>query len=176
LGSLLMFVVSIAPSEKLHSIVWWLLGSLQILDAGLLRVVAGIVLVGIGIIMVFARDLNLLALGETPASHLGLNVERARLGFFLVASLITGATVASCGMIGFAGLIVPHTMRLILGPDHRRLVPASALAGAAFLVLADVVARMLLAPREIPIGVVTALLGGPFFLMLLRRKKSAYWN
>jgi iron complex transport system permease protein len=176
LGSLLMFVVSVAPSEKLHSVVWWLLGSLQILEGRLLYVVAGIVLVGIGLIIVFARDLNLMALGEEPASHLGLNVERARLGFFLVASLITGATVAACGMIGFVGLIVPHTMRLILGPDHRRLVLASALAGAAFLVLADVAARTLLAPREIPIGVVTALLGGPFFLVLLRQKKSAYWN
>jgi iron complex transport system permease protein len=176
LGSLLMFVVSIAPSEKLHSVVWWLLGSVQILDGGLLRLAAGIVVVGIGAIVVFARDLNLMALGEEPASHLGLNVERARLGFFLVASLITGATVAACGMIGFAGLIVPHTMRLILGPDHRRLVLASALAGGTFLVLADVAARTLLAPREIPIGVVTALMGGPFFLVLLRRKKSAYWN
>ena len=176
LGSLLMFVVSVAPSEKLHSVVWWLLGSLQILDRGLLNAVAGIVLVGIALIIVFARDLNLMALGEEPASHLGLNVERARLGFFLAASLITGATVAACGMIGFAGLIVPHTMRLILGPDHRRLVIASALAGGAFLVSADVAARTILAPQEIPIGVVTALLGGPFFLVLLRRKKSAYWN
>lgn len=176
LGSLLMFLVSVAPSEKLHSVVWWLLGSLQIFDWGLLRVVATIVLAGLVVTAGFARNLNLMALGEEPASHLGLNVEQAKLGFFLVASLMTGATVASCGLIGFVGLIVPHSVRLVLGPDHRRLVSVSALAGAAFLVLADIAARTIIAPQEIPIGVVTALLGGPFFLVLLRRKKSAYWN
>ncbi len=89
---------------------------------------------------------------------------------------MTGATVAACGLIGFVGLIVPHTVRLVAGPDHRRLVPASALAGAAFLVLADAVARTIIAPREVPIGVVTAILGGPFFLGLLRRRKASYWD
>jgi iron complex transport system permease protein len=113
-----------------------------------------------------------MTLGEEAAAHLGLNVEQSRKLFFVVASLMTGATVAACGLIGFVGLIVPHTMRLILGPDHRRLVPASALAGAAFLTLADSFARTVIAPREIPIGVITSLLGGPFFLILLRRKKS----
>ena len=110
--------------------------------------------------------------GEEAAAHLGLHVERTVQVFFLVASLMTGATVAACGLIGFVGLIVPHTVRLVVGPDHRRLVPASALAGAAFLVLADGFARIVIAPREIPIGVITAFLGGPFFLFLLRRKKS----
>jgi iron complex transport system permease protein len=176
LGSVLMFVVSVAPSEKLHGIVWWLLGSLQAFYWDLPRIVAGVVAVGIALTALLARDLNLMALGEEPASHLGLNVERTKTMFFLLTSLMTGATVAACGLIGFVGLIVPHTMRLMIGPDHRRLVTASALAGAAFLVLADSAARTVIAPREVPIGVITALLGGPYFLAVLRRKKSCYWS
>ena len=141
LGSILMFVVSVAPSEKLHGVVWWLLGSLQVFDWGLLRVVSAVVAAGLVVSVLFSRDLNLMALGEEPAAHLGLNVEWTRKLFFLVASLMTGATVAACGLIGFVGLIVPHSVRLAVGPDHRRLVAASAMAGAAFLVLADSVAR-----------------------------------
>src|SRR5271165_6593052 len=173
LNSLLMFVVSIAPSEKLHGVVWWLLGNLQVVDWRLLEIVAVVVCAGLSVAVLWARDLNLMALGDEPAAHLGLNVARSRHLFFVVASLVTGATVASCGIIGFVGLIVPHAARLIVGPDHRRLVPAAALAGAAFLVLADCLARSLLPQGEIPIGVVTALCGGPLFLVLLRRHKAA---
>lgn len=176
LGSILMFLVSVAPSEDLHNVVWWLLGNLQVFDWQLLQVVAAVVAVGLTITVLFARDLNLMTLGEEPAAHLGLHVERTKKIFFLVASLMTGATVAGCGLIGFVGLIVPHSVRLTIGPDHRRLVPASALAGATFLVLADSFARTAIAPLEIPIGVITALLGGPFFLFLLRRRKSFYWG
>ena len=117
-----------------------------------------------------------MALGKETAAHLGLDVEWTKKLFFLLASLMTGATVAACGLIGFVGLIVPHTVRLAVGLDHRRLVPASALAGAAFLVLADSVARTILAPREVPIGVITAMLGGPFFLGLLRNRKARHWD
>jgi iron complex transport system permease protein len=176
LGSILMFVVSVAPSEKLHGIVWWLLGNLQVFDWGLLRIVSAVVAAGLAVSVLFARDLNLMALGEEPAAHLGLDVEWTKKLFFLLASLMTGATVAACGLIGFVGLIVPHTVRLVAGPDHRRLVTASALAGAAFLVLADSVARTVIAPREVPIGVITAILGGPFFLGLLRKRKASYWD
>lgn len=172
-NSLLMFVVSIAPSEKLHGVVWWLLGNLQATQWPPVAVVGGVVAAGLAVAILWARDLNLLALGDPTAAHLGLNVSRSRLLFYIVASLVTGATVAACGIIGFVGLIVPHAMRLLVGPDHRRLVPAAALAGAAFLILADCLARALLAPREIPIGVVTALAGGPLFLFLLRRHKTA---
>ena len=173
LNSLLMFVVSAAPSEKLHGVVWWLLGNLQVIDWRLLEIVAAVVATGLAVAILWARDLNLLALGDEPAAHLGLDVTHSRQMFFVVASLMTGATVAACGIIGFVGLIVPHAMRLIVGPDHRRLVPAAALAGAAFLVLADCLARSLLPEGEIPIGVITALSGGPLFLMLLRKHKSA---
>jgi iron complex transport system permease protein len=171
LASMLMFLVSAAPSEDLHSVIWWLLGSLQVFDWRLLRVVGGVVAIGVVVCTLLARDLNVMTLGEEAAAHLGLHVERTKKWFFIVASLMTGATVAACGLIGFVGLIVPHTVRLIIGPEHRRLVPASALAGAIFLVLADSFARTVIAPLEIPIGVVTAFLGGPFFLFLLKRKK-----
>ena len=150
LGSLLMFVVSLAPSQELHNVVWWLLGSLQVFDWGLLRVVAAVVAAGLAVGLLFARDLNLMVLGEEPAAHLGLDVERSKKLFFLLASLMTGATVATCGLIGFVGLIVPHGVRLLAGPDHRRLLPAAALAGAAFLVLADSLARTIVAPAKCP--------------------------
>ena len=176
LGSVLMFLVSTMPSDDLHSVMWWLLGNLQGFDWSLVRIVAGVVVLGVGVTMLFARDLNVMTLGEAPAAHLGLHVERTKKLFFLIASLMTGATVAACGLIGFVGLIVPHTVRLMLGPDHRRLVPASALAGAMFLVVADTFARTVIAPLEIPIGVITAMIGGPFFLFLLRRRKSPYWS
>lgn len=171
-SSMLMFLVSTAPSEEMHSVVWWLLGSLQTFDWQLLRVVAAVVGAGLLLTLLFARDLNLMTLGEEPAVHLGLDVRWTRGLFLMAASLMTGATVAACGLIGFVGLIVPHSVRLAIGPDHRRLVLASALAGAAFLVLADSLARTAIAPVEIPIGVITAFLGGPFFLFLLRRRRS----
>lgn len=175
-GSILMFIVSVSPSENLPKVVWWLLGSLQIFDWGLLRVVSIVVVCGLVVTFIFARELNVMTLGEEPAAHLGLNVEQTKRIFFIVASLMTGATVAACGLIGFVGLIVPHCVRLAIGPDHRRLVPVSALAGAGFLVLADSFARIAIRPLEIPIGVVTAFLGGPFFLFLLKRRKRSYWG
>jgi iron complex transport system permease protein len=172
LNSLLMFLVSVAPSDRLNNVVWWLLGNL-VTDRWTIAAVGLVVAAGIAVSVVWARDLNLLALGDAPAAHLGLHVARTRTLFFVVASLVTGAIVAACGIIGFVGLIVPHAVRLLVGPDHRRLLPTSAILGAAFLVLADCLARTLLAPREIPIGVVTALAGGPLFIMLLRRHKTA---
>ncbi|HOX38959.1 MAG TPA: iron ABC transporter permease [Candidatus Brocadiia bacterium] len=174
LSSILMFLVSISSARELHDVVWWMLGKLQISDWALLWWCSAVIAGGIAVCMVFARDLNVIALGEEPAAHLGLNVERAKVLFFVVASLVTGAVVASCGLIGFVGLIVPHSARLAIGPDHRRLLPVSALAGACFLVLADAFARTLAAPNEIPIGVVTAFLGGPFFIFLLRSRKRMF--
>lgn len=171
LGSILMFLVSIAPAENLHNVVWWLLGNLQIFDWRLLRVAGGIVAFGTAVSMLLARDLNVMTLGDEPAAHLGLHVERIKKLFVVLASLMTGAVVAACGLIGFVGLIVPHLLRLATGADHRRLLPASALGGATLLVVADAFGRTVIAPLEIPIGVITALLGGPFFLLLLRRRK-----
>lgn len=176
LGSILMFLVSQARAKDLHDVMWWLLGNLQVYDRDLLWVVAAVVGAGAAVTILFARDLNAMTLGDEPAAHLGLNIKRTRMMFFLLGSLMTAAAVAACGLIGFVGLIVPHAVRLALGPEHRRLVPASALAGGTFLILADAFARTVIAPVEIPIGVVTALLGGPFFLYLLRRRRHSYWR
>ena len=175
LSSGLMFIVSTSASDELHSVIWWLLGNLQIFDWQLLRLVSVVILLCLAVMVLMSHKLNIITLGEEPASHLGLNVEATKKLFFLLASLMTASAVAACGLIGFVGLIVPHCVRLAIGPDHRRLIPASALAGAVFLVLADSFARTIIAPTEIPIGVVTTFIGGPFFLFLLKRKKNTYW-
>jgi len=130
-------------------------------------------LVGSAIILVNARPLNVLQLDEEQAQQLGLNVERIKLTLVVAASLITASAVAVSGIIGFVGLIVPHAVRLVWGPDHRFLLPMTTLVGAIFLILADGVARTLLSPSEVPVGVVTAFCGAPFFLYLLRQKKQA---
>ena len=175
LSSVLMFIVSSSSSNELHNVVWWLLGNLQIFDWRLLQLVSLVILSCLFVVGMMSHKLNIITLGEEPASHLGLNVEATKKIFFLLASLMTASAVAACGLIGFVGLIIPHCVRLAIGPDHRRLVLASALAGSVFLVLADSFARTVIAPTEIPIGVVTTFIGGPFFLFLLKRKKNTYW-
>ncbi|MFW6159398.1 MAG: FecCD family ABC transporter permease, partial [Planctomycetota bacterium] len=173
-SSLLIFLVhtSIARGQGLQNVMWWLLGSLQVLESW--RVVAAGAAVGAGVLITlfFTRDLNVLSMGEEPAAHLGLRVERTKKLLFVVASLMTGAAVSASGLIGFVGLIVPHGVRLVVGPDNKVLVPLSALSGAVFLVIADIIARTILPSGELPIGVITAFLGGPFFLYLLRRHRG----
>ena len=163
LGSVLMFLVSTASSEELHGVVWWLLGSLQAFDGRLLLATSVAIGLGVAAAVRMAPELDPMTLGDEKAACLGMDVQRTRRQFFLLASLITGAAVAASGMIGFVGLMVPHSVRMVIGPGHRRLAPACALAGAAFLVLADCAARSVLAPRELPVGVITSLAGGPFF-------------
>ena len=130
-------------------------------------------LLGLLVLQVNARALNVLQLDEEQARQLGLNVERLKLILVGAATLMTAAAVAFGGLIGFVGLIVPHVLRILGGPDHRRLIPLSALGGAAFLILADLIARTIFAPQELPVGVITALVGAPFFIVLLRRIKRA---
>src|SRR5947208_10589228 len=120
-----------------------------------------------------ARDLNLAALGEERSAQLGLEVERFKRLMLATGALLAAAAVSVAGLIGFVGLMTPHILRLVIGSDHRRLIPASVLGGAAFMVLADLVARVAVRPEEIPVGAVTAVLGGPFFLYLLRRDRRA---
>ncbi len=174
-SSILMLIISLAPIEGLHSITWWLLGNLQVMSSRLLLISSLLIAIGMLGIWGLARDLNALTLGREMAYHLGIRTELAvGLGLGL-ATLTTAAAVSLAGLIGFVGLIVPHYMRSLVGPDHRRLVPAAALAGGWFLVLCDTLARTALAPREIPVGVITALIGGPFFLMLLRQRRKHGW-
>ena len=131
------------------------------------------VLVGVVVILLYARPLNVMQLDEEQAQQLGVNVERLKLVLLGAATLITAAAVAFVGTIGFVGIIVPHAVRLVWGPDHRFLLPLSVLSGAIFLILADIIARTILSPAEVPIGVITAIIGAPFFLYLLRRRKRA---
>jgi iron complex transport system permease protein len=168
----IVFLASTAGLAEGASLFLWLIGSLSDARRELLIWVAGFLALGGACAAVLARGLNLLALGEEPAEQLGLDVDRTRRVLLVATSLMVGAAVAVSGLIGFVGLIVPHLLRLLLGPDHRLLVPASVLGGAAFLVLCDTGARTVLGARELPVGAITALLGGPLFLVLLRRGAS----
>lgn len=171
LSSFIMFVVSVMEVEGLHSALWWLLGNTQIYDIRLLGVICAISVFGISISMLLARNLNIMSLGEEEAITMGLNVEHIKIIFFVISSLITACIVSACGLIGFVGLVIPHITRRIIGPDHRNLIPASALCGAVFLILCDIIARRIMAPLELPIGVITAIVGGPFFILLLKRAR-----
>jgi iron complex transport system permease protein len=162
----------LADDATLRTLTFWNLGSLN--GASYPRLWP-LLIVAVGVAWWLPRRaaaLNALLLGESEARHLGFNVERIKLELVLCTALGVGAAVAAAGLIGFIGLVVPHLMRLLVGPDHRVLLPASLLAGASLLLLADLVARLLLAPAELPIGIVTALIGAPFFLYLLVRGRS----
>jgi len=168
----IVFLASLAGLAEGAQVFLWLIGSLADARPGLVGWVVGFVAAGLLAVMPFARALDLLALGEESASLLGIDAARARRWLLLASSLLVGAAVSVAGLVGFVGLVVPHALRLVLGPDHRLLVPASALAGAAFLVVCDTLARSLLGGRELPVGALTALAGGPFFLLLLRRTQA----
>lgn len=172
LSALISLTVSLTGGS-MHQIILWLMGNLSETNPTLIAIAGLMALAGAIGTYIFARDLNIISTGEEPAQHLGVDVEAVKKRLFIVASLLTGGVVALTGLIGFVGLITPHIMRLVVGPDHRSLIPASLLAGGIFLTLADLGARTLLSPTEIPVGVVTALLGGPFFLFLLHRKRRS---
>ena len=163
------FILSISSARTVQTAVYWMMGSLantswqSVLLAAVYTVPAAVVLIGL------ARPLNLMAIGEETANYLGADVEGVKRTALVIAALITAAGVAVAGVIGFVGLVVPHAIRLLIGSDHRALLPLSFLGGAAFLTLADLIARVALDPAEIPIGVITAFVGVPIFLVLLRR-------
>jgi iron complex transport system permease protein len=159
--------------DQLLVIYGWLLGGFNTAAWAEVRLVAPLVAVTAGAMALGGRTLNLLQFGEEQAATLGVDVERARLTLVAVASLATAAAVSAGGLIGFVGLVVPHATRLLCGPDHRRLLPLTLLLGAAFLIAADTLARSLPGAHEVPVGVVTAAVGAPFFLLLLRREKRA---
>ncbi len=171
-SAVIMFLKTAVTATKTREILVWLMGNIGYCEYSTILVVAAGTFAGIAVLTLMASRMNALALGEQGATHLGVDVEKTKAIIFFAASLLVGLAVSVSGMVGFVGLIVPHLMRLILGPDHRLLLPASALAGGAFLVLADLGARLLFIPlsTEPPVGVITAFLGGPFFLFLLRRR------
>ncbi len=172
-GACITLVLTLAPAERLRSAWFWTLGSLSGVSWPMLLVLAAYAIPASLLAWAGARSLDALALGEETAAAVGTEVESVKRAAFLVASLLAAATVSVAGVIGFVGLVVPHAVRLAWGGGHRRLVPLAFLGGAAFLVLTDAAARAVAGPVEVPIGVVTAFLGVPFFLVLLRRKGSA---
>jgi iron complex transport system permease protein len=171
--SAVISLVMAFAGQEIRSIYFWLLGGLAGRGWGALATSAPLVAVGTLLALTTVRDLNLMALGEERAAQLGVEIERFKRRSLATGALLAAAAVSVAGVIGFVGLMTPHILRLVLGADHRRLVPASILGGAAFMVLADLAARTVRAPEEIPVGAVTALLGGPFFLYLLRRERRA---
>lgn len=173
-AALIYFLQSVASLEELHAIVFYLMGQIPSLAPGNLGLLAVPVLLIVGGLFALARDFNALSLGEEGAAQIGVDVDRVKRRTLVLGSLLTGIAVSVAGMIGFVGLVVPHMLRILLGPDHRLLLPAAFFGGAAFLVLADLVARVAIAPRELPVGVVTALIGGPFFLYLLRTSRGRH--
>lgn len=168
-----LLIVTSDDPHKTQAAVRWMLGGLGGATWSMVWVPAAAVFVGVVVLLAFTRPLNLLYTGEEAAASLGLDVHRFRAGMFLVVALMVGAMVAVSGTIGFVGLIMPHVVRLLVGADHRRALPAAALLGAAFLVVCDIVARTVAVPEELPVGILTALVGGPFFLWLMRRKAVA---
>jgi iron complex transport system permease protein len=167
------FVLSISSARTVQSAVLWIMGSFAAADWGRVVAAAAYTLPAGVLLLALARPLNLMAIGEDTALHLGADVEGVKRAALAVAALLTAAGVAVAGVIGFVGLVVPHALRLVIGSDNRALLPLSFLAGAAFLVLADLAARTALAPTEVPVGVVTAFVGVPLFLVLLRRSLEA---
>jgi iron complex transport system permease protein len=169
LSSVIVFVTTLMDATRIRSFTFWLLGDLSGTTKTLLPVAIAMAVLGTVALTLNARSLNLLMLGERDAFDLGVEVGRVRIVVFVVASLLVGSSVAASGSVGYVGLVVPHLVRLSLGSDNRISIPAAALAGALFVIVADTVARTIIAPRELPVGAITALIGAPLFIYLLKR-------
>ena len=171
-------LMEVIAGDELHAIVFWLVGGFSNILWRDIWAILPFVVVGIVAVYIYARDLNMMALGEETAQNLGVNVERSKLVLLVLASLITGAAVSISGLIGFVGLMIPHLTRLAIGPDHRILLPTSTITGAIFLVVCDDIARVVATPfastMELPVGIITMLAGAPFFILLFRKKKASY--
>ncbi len=166
-------LIMVFSRESMSSVVFWMMGGLTSASWEYVAVIAPMFAVGMIVPLSSTRSLNLMLLGDERAGHLGLDVERFKLVVLAAGSFLVAAAVSVSGLIGFIGLMTPHMVRIVLGPDHRLLVPASVLAGATLMVLADLLARIVLAPVEIPVGIITALFGGPFFVWLLVKEERS---
>jgi iron complex transport system permease protein len=169
----IMAIVRIVSGDAIHAIMAWILGSLVTSNWSYVEIILPFVVIGVALIYVFAKDLNIILLGEEQAHHLGVDTERLKRIMLASATLITAAAVSISGIIGFVGLIIPHIARILVGPDHRILIPSSALAGAIVLILCDTMARTVVRPVELPVGIFTSLLGCPFFIYLIRKRKRS---
>lgn len=164
----------ILGSDNMHGIMFWIMGSLAGSTWPMVIMMTPFSLLGAAVILAHAQSLNGILLGEESAQHLGIDVERVKRILFAAGSLVVAAAVSVSGVIGFVGLIVPHAVRLLVGPNHRILLPASGIAGGLFLIICDALARVIMAPMEIPVGIITATAGAPFFIFLLRRGKKEF--
>ena len=174
-SSLIMLILSISRSQEAHAILFWIMGSLEGTNLYLLKIVC-IVIPVMAILSFFkAWELNALSLGEEEARHLGIDTKRSKEIFFIFSSILAGVAVSVSGIIGFVGLVVPHFMRMVVGEDHRILMPASFLAGGIFLVLSDTFARTVIAPIELPVGVITGIIGGTVFILFLVKGENLKW-
>lgn len=171
LSAIIVFLISTFEKDSLHGLTWWLWGSLQVYDFKLLGIVSAIVISGIIIIYIFSQDLNAISIGEEEATHLGIEVEKVKKILIIVTVFITAAIVCICGIIGFVGLMIPHIMRLVVGSNHKILIPTTCLGAAIFMIICDILSRTIFPPLEIPIGVITAILGAPTFIFLLKRRQ-----
>ncbi len=170
LGSIISLMIALT-GEELRQIVYWLMGSVALRGWNYVQLIFPFFIIGFFILLYNTRELNAMAFGEETARHLGVNIQRRKMHILIGASLVTGAAVAVSGTIGFVGLVIPHLTRLLWGPDHRHLLPLSMIIGGGFLVITDLVARTIIAPSELPIGVITAIIGGPVFGMILIRQR-----
>ncbi|MGM7701562.1 FecCD family ABC transporter permease [Pseudalkalibacillus sp. Hm43] len=174
-GSFLSAVISLMialTGDELRQIIGWLLGSVSMRGWVYVKIILPFLIIGAGILLFNARELNAMSFGEERAHHLGVDVHRRKLSVLTAGSILTGAAVAVSGTIGFVGLVIPHLTRLLWGSDHKHLLPLSILTGSGFLILADLVARTIISPTELPIGVITALIGAPVFALILMKSRS----
>jgi iron complex transport system permease protein len=172
-SSLVMLLMSVSRAEDLHGIIFWVMGSLEEPSWFLIKISFLAAVLGLVISYLFCFDLNALSLGEEEARHLGINTERTKRLLFVLASLLTGLSVSVAGIIGFIGLVIPHFVRMFIGRDHRMLLAASFLSGGIFLILCDTLARTIISPLELPVGVITGIFGGSIFIFILSRKENA---
>ena len=173
--AIIMFFISISADDRLHTMLFWLYGDLSQSKYGHLFIIAPFVLLSSIILFGFSKDLNIITTGEENAAQLGVDVEKIKKFSLIIVSLIMGIVVAFSGLIGFVGLIVPHLARMAFHSDHRILIPAASIGGAIFLIAADTLARTIVSPSEMPVGVITAFLGAPFFIILLK-KRGSHWT
>jgi len=174
LSAVFQIMQILAPTLQLHGLVSWTIGGIANIGWNDIWKITPLIIAGIILSYFFSRELNMISLGSDTAQHLGVNTERTKKILLTLGAMMTAAAVSISGAIGFVGLMIPHMTRLIMGPDHRLLLPASVIVGAIFLVICDAVARVLTGAAELPVGIITALAGGPFFIFLLRKKKLSY--
>jgi iron complex transport system permease protein len=171
-SAIIMFLVSITQDARLHNIIFWLMGDLSAADLPQVVMLGAILIPCFIMVFVFSHAMNLLMMGKDMARTMGINIKAVTLTLLIITSFMVSATVSFSGLVGFVGLVIPHLLRLILGPDHRSLVPACLFGGAAYLVLCDLLARTLPQQGEMPAGVVTALIGAPLFIILLKKSRK----